>query len=83
VIDVAPRGMFAAGGIVKLIAKKAVLAVEQKMEKCTGGGESPDPAAQRHALTCSAGIREQRDYSTFFGAMAGAALESTTLAEIM
>src|SRR5262249_27591069 len=44
-VNVAPRGMFAAGSIVELIAKKTVLPVKEKMQQCASDRKNPHPSA--------------------------------------
>ena len=88
-VNVAPGRMLSARGVVKLVAEKSVLAVNQKMEQRAENGENPYPAAQRRAFACWLGIGRLCDYCTFFG-MAGAlwsgaaaAGASTRVAETM
>ena len=82
-VDVSPRRMLATGCVVELITKKAVLAVEEKMEKRAADGENPDPAAKRQSTRIAGYFRARGDYCTFFGAAADTALDpaSTTVAE--
>jgi hypothetical protein len=76
--------MLATSGIVKLIAKKTILTVKQKMKKRAGDSENPNPAAQRDGFACFIRVARLRDYCTFFAAAAGApAVDSTMLAEVM
>ena len=56
-VNIAPCRVLATRRIVKFVAKKSVLPVEQKMEKRAGRGKNPDPAAQRHAFICGRQLR--------------------------
>ncbi len=84
-VNVSPRRMLAASGIVELVTKKAVLPVEEKMEKRAADGENPDRAAKRQSTGIASYFRARCDYCTFFGAAADAAPDpaSTTVAETM
>jgi hypothetical protein len=87
-IHVSPCEMLAAGSVVKFVAKKAVLAIEQEMKQRPAGGKYPHPSAETRAGRAFDCFASGSDYCTFFAGEAGfaaagvaAAVTSTSVAD--
>ena len=69
-VNISPGQMIAARGVIQLIAKKAVLPVEKKMEQRPTYGKDPHPATQWRVTWFFREFYRRGDYCTF---LAGAA----------
>ena len=65
-VNVAPRKMLAARGVIEFVAEKSILPIEEKMDQRSADSENPNPAAQRRILCLFRKLSRSGDYCTFF-----------------